>query len=149
MAVVLRMFDKEFQQMVDRKMDAFLAAATLELHRQSLRNASVPNPGQVVPITRPRKGGAKTQRTIYPFPSESGESPRMRTGFGRKNIVQGYSKQRKEGRVGYTRNARYMTFHELGIRYKHGEQKRPTIIPALRDNHERMVAVGRNAAIAV
>ncbi len=146
---VLRMFDKEFRRLTDRQMDAFLQAATLELHRQALKNASVSNKGKVVKITRPRKGGAKTQRTIYPNSSLPGESPRRRTGFGWSNIVWGYSKSRKEGRVGYTRNARYMTFHELGIRYKRGKQQRPTIVPAIRDNLQQLKAVARNAMRSV
>lgn len=150
MAVVLRMFDKEFRRLTERQMDAFLSAATLELHRISRRKASISNQGVRVRIKRPRKGGAKTQRTVYPHSSKPGESPRRRTGFGHKNIVWGYSKQRKAGRVGYTRNARYMTFHELGIRYKRvGFQQRPTIVPALRDNARRLMIVGRNAMGAV
>jgi hypothetical protein len=40
-----------------------------------------------------------------------------------------------------------MTFHELGIRYrKRGLEQRPTIIPALRKNFQRIIMVGRNAA---
>lgn len=150
MAVVLRMFDDEFRNLADRKMDAFLQAATLELHRIARKKASISNRGVRVKIKRPRKGGAKTQRTVYPHSSKPGEAPRRRTGFGHKNIVWGYSKQRKAGRVGYTRNARYMTFHELGIRYKGmGFQQRPTIIPALRENARRLMLVGRNAARGV
>lgn len=146
MAVVLRMFDKEFRAMTDRKMDAFLSAVTTEVHRQALKNAAITNEGKTIKITRPRKGGNKTQRTIYPNSSKPEESPRRRTGFGRTNIVFGYSKQRKEGRVGYTRNARYMTFHELGIRYKRvGFQRRPTIMPVFRDNRRQLLAVGRAA----
>jgi hypothetical protein len=144
------MFDKEFRRLTERQVDALLSAVTTEIHRQALRNASVTNSGETIKITRPRKGGNKTQRTIYPDSSRPGESPRRRTGFGRENIVMGYSKQRKEGRVGYTRNARYMTFHELGIRYKKmGFQQRPTIVPVLRDNPQQLVAVGRAAMRAV
>jgi hypothetical protein len=150
MAVELRIFDKEFRAMVGRKLDAFLQAATLELHRIARKKASISNRGVRVAIKRPRKGGAKTQRTVYPHSSRPGESPRRRTGFGHKNIVQGYNAAQQDGRVGYTRNARYMTFHELGIRYKRvGFQQRPTIVPAIRENHRRMMIAGRNAARAV
>ncbi len=150
MAVVLRMFDDEFRRLVDRKTDAFLSAVGLELHRIARKKASISNRGVRVKIKRPRKGGAKTQRTVYPNSSRPEESPRRRTGFGHKNIVWGYSKQRKVARVGYTRNARYMTFHELGIRYKRmGFQQRPTIIPALRDNARRLMLIGRNAMRSV
>ncbi len=150
MAVRLSMHDDEFRRMTARKIDAFLQAATLELHRIARKKASLSNRGVRVKIKRPRKGGAKTQRTVYPHSSKPGESPRRRTGFGHKNIVWGYSKLLQVGRVGYTRNARYMTFHELGIRYKKaGKQRRPTIVPALRDNRRRLMAVGRRAAASV
>ena len=117
MAVRLRMFDDEFRRMIGKKVDAFLSAAGLELHRIARKKASISNRGVTVKIKRPRKGGAKTQRTVYPHSSKPGESPRRRTGFGHKNIVWGYSRQRQAARVGYTRNARYMTFHELGIHF--------------------------------
>ncbi len=154
MAVVLRMFDKEFRAMVDRKVDAFLSAVGLELHRIARKKASISNRGVRVGKGRTRgKGGrfvkGQKSRTVYPHSSKSGESPRRRTGFGHENIAWGYSRQRKVARVGYTRNARYMTFHELGIRYRKGKQQRPTIVPALRDNHRRLMVVGRNAARAV
>lgn len=78
----------------------------------------------------------KTQITVYPNSSKPGEPVRRRTGFGQKNIVGG----RRGGvaRVGYTKNARYMTWHELGIRYPRGQQRRPLIIPALRDSRDRL-----------
>jgi hypothetical protein len=86
----------------------------------------------------------KTQVTVYARSSLPGESPRRRTGFGQKNIVGG--RDGLVARVGYTRAARYMTFHELGIRYPtHGRnkgrgriQRRPTIVPALKDNIARL-----------
>ncbi len=146
MAVTLKINDKEFRSYTLRAIDAFLQAATLELHRIARKKASISNKGVRVKITRPREGGNETQRTIYPNSSLPDESPRRRTGFGHKNIVQGYSKSRNVGRVGYTRAARYMTFHELGIRYKRvGRQQRPTIVPAIRDNLDRLKAIGRNA----
>jgi len=92
---------------------------------------------------RPPGGGSRKKRkkkkyktrTIYPNSSEPGESPRRRTGFGQKNIVFGFDRNAEMARVGYTRLARYMTFHELGITYsKVGFQQRPTIVPALADN---------------
>jgi hypothetical protein len=137
----------EFNRFIGRKLDAFLRSATVELHRISLKKASITNQGKRLRIKRPRKGGNKTSRTIYPNSSIPGESPRRRTGFGRKNIVWGYRSTMKVGRVGYTRDARYMTFHELGIRYrKVGYQQRPTIIPALRDSRAQIVAIARAEA---
>lgn len=153
MAVKLKSNAKAFAQWAARRIDAYLSAITLEVHRLALKAASVPNPGQVRQFSKAerarRKGGKfknKTQRTVYPFPSRPGESPRMRTGFGRKNIVMGYSRTLKEGRVGYTRLARYMTYHELGIRYRRvGTQQRPTIMPVVRGEPRRLIAVGRAA----
>jgi len=149
MAVTLTVKTDAFKRLISRKTDAFLQAATLELHRIAQKKASIQNEPRTVKITRPRAGGNKTSRTIYPHPSKPGESPRMRTGIGHKNIVQGYRRGLKQGRVGYTRNVRYMLFHELGIHYRvAGSQKRPTIIPALKDNEAWLNAAGRRAAEA-
>lgn len=148
MALVI--YDKEFKAYTDRMLDAFLKTATLELHTISRDMASRPNTGVTVKIQRPRKGGATTQRTIYPNSSKPGESPKRRTGVGHKSIVQGYSPQRQEGRVGYTRLGRHMTFHELGIKYSRvGLQQRPTIVPAWKRNQPRIFGVARNAALRV
>jgi hypothetical protein len=67
-----------------------------------------------------------------------GEPPRRRTGAGQKGIVWGASRPKLEARVGFTRNARHMTFHELGIRYKRaGFQMRSTLVRMLRLNQRR------------
>ncbi len=87
----------------------------------------------------------KTQITIYPNSSKPGESVRRRTGIGQKNIVGG--RQGLRARVGYSPVARYMTFHEIGIRYpRGGKQKRPTLVPVLRRNHQRLAGLMRRAA---
>jgi hypothetical protein len=86
-------------------------------------------------LKKPKKKRKFRSRTVYKNSSRPPESPRRRTGFGQKNIVFGFDRSKKQARVGYTRAARYMTFHELGIRYsKVGLQRRPTIVPALADN---------------
>ena len=152
MAVVIH--TKEFLAFKDQKIDAYLTAMGSELHSISWEAASRPNTGVTVRFsaaTRKRRKGSKflnkTQRTIYPDPSKPGESPKRRTGFGQKNIVWGYSKPLQVARVGYTRAARYMTFHELGIRYsRRGMERRPTIIPSLVDNRRRILTVGIRAA---
>lgn len=88
-------------------------------------------------------------RTIYPNPSRPGEPPRVRTGQGLKNIVGGLSPDGLAWRTGYTRNARYMTFHELGIRYARvGLQQRPTVVPALQNNLQRLFEIAKRAAQA-
>ena len=130
-----------------------LQAATLELHRQARLDASVPNPGESVPIKRARAGGNASSRTVYRHSSKGsssppGESPRKRSGIGMGNIVWGFRRGRMQGRVGYTRLARYMTFHELGIRYgKKGLQYRQTIIPAMRDNMPRLRAIFESESV--
>ncbi len=151
MAVTLKWNGPQYGALAGRKMDAFLKAAGAAHWRISLDMAALSkNTG--TPVTRTRdtsgQGGGPvgSQYTIYPFPSKPGEPPRIRTGFGRKNIVGGYNKTLQKWRTGYTRLARYMTWHELGIRYPGGTQQRPTIIPALRDNLDRLAVIGKNAA---
>ena len=131
-----------------------LRAAGFELHRIAQLYASIPNPGVKKKRMRRKSHLAvgafgahvvqerRTSYTTYPTPSKPGESPRMRTGFGRRNIVWSASRKRMHARVGYTRNARYMIYHELGIRYrKVGFQKRAKIVPALRENEQRLAAI--------
>lgn len=93
-----------------------------------------------------KRGGIanKTQITVYPNSSKPGEPVRRRTGIGQKNIVSGVRGMR--ARVGYTKNARYMTFHELGIKYPSGRQRRPLMVPALRDSHPQLANTMRKAA---
>lgn len=122
-----------------------IKAVGFELHRISRRSASVKNQGKRHTRTRSTsRGPAGSQYTTYPNSSKPGESPRRRTGFGQKNIVWGSNRQKMESRVGYTKAARYMTYHELGIRYRHvGFQQRPTIIPSVRNNQARLAGIMR------
>ncbi len=96
-----------------------------------------------------KRGGArnKSQITIYPNSSKPGQALRRRTGIGQKNIVGG--RQGMRARVGYTAVARYMTFHEIGIRYPRGGlQKRPTMMLQLRRQSRNIAEVMRRAAEA-
>jgi len=155
-----------------KQLEAGLTAVWIEFQRISRKMTGITNTGQVIKLkgsNRKRKAGSrvpiyipgvgwrmsskvrkrgggqnKTQITIYPNSSRPGESVRRRTGIGQKNIVGGRNGLR--ARVGYTAVARYMTFHELGIRYPRGKQKRPTMVPALRRNHPRLASVMRRAA---
>jgi hypothetical protein len=152
MAVKLTIHDRELLRATEKAQERYLRAAALTLHMIAQEAAGVPNTGKTVraPIKRDAKGrhlkGSGKQRTVYENSSKPNEPPRVRTGFGRKNIVQGFSKQLMASRVGYTRAARYMTFHELGIRYtKAGYQQRPTIIPSLRDHREKIRRVAFNS----
>lgn len=136
----------KFLQFARERAAAGLQAAGTELHRIARQKASIPNPGVTVAQQRVTAGSNATQRTIYPSPSQPGESPRRRTGFGQKNIVGGFSRVLMAFRVGYSRLARYMTFHELGIRYsRKGLQQRATIVPAMRENLGRLGAIFRRA----
>jgi len=132
----------EFLKLVDKQIVAGLYAAAVELQRLARKKAGVANAGQTVQQKNVTEGSNKNSRTIYPNSSKPGESPRRRTGFGQKNIVFGVDESTLVARVGFTRNARYMTFHELGIRYsKVGFQQRPTIVPATFENLPRLRAV--------
>ena len=120
-------------------------AATMVLYTASRKAASVPNTGKASGGGRKRGEGGRfikgqKRRTRYLNSSKPGEPPRRRTGFGQKNIVCGWIKTPVvEGRVGYTRNARYMLFHELGINYRRaGRQQRPTIVPSFQTNLANM-----------
>lgn len=145
MVVTLKWHGDEFMAWTESQVQAGLDAVRVELQRIARLKAGRPNTGKRIKITRPRSGGNKRSRTEYPNSSRPGESPRRRTGFGQKNIVSGISGM--TARVGYTRAARYMTFHELGINYKkRGLEQRPTIVPALRDNRTRLVMLFRRAA---
>ena len=147
MAVVLKWRGDEFLKLVDKQIVAGLYAAAVELHRIARKKAGIANAGQTVQQKNVTEGSNKTSRTIYPNSSKPGESPRRRTGFGQKNIVFGVDKATQTARVGFTRNARYMTFHELGIRYANvGLQQRPTIVPATSENLPRLQAVFQRGA---
>lgn len=154
-----------------RQLIAGLDAARIEFQAETRKRASLVNESQVIKLKRKKdkktvrragsrvpiyipgvgwrtsknvrkRGGIanKTQITIYPNSSKPGEAVRLRTGFGQKNIVSGI--RGMVARVGYTKAGRYMTFHELGIRYpRGGKQKRPLMIPTLRDTNRHLANV--------
>ena len=148
MVATLKFHGKKFGEWCNDRLYRGLRAAGFELHRISQLYASIPNPGEKRKRTRSTSRGAKgTQYTVYPHSSQPEESPRMRTGFGRRNIVWAADRAAMVARVGYTRNARYMIYHEVGIRYRlKGKQKRPTIVPALRENEQRLEGIFERAA---
>jgi len=148
---------KRFGRWCDDRLFRGLRAAGFELHRISQLYASIPNPGvkkkrrrrRFIPV--PGEKGTFTRQgrsyAEYPHSSKPNESPRMRTGFGRRNIVWNADRAAMVARVGYTRNARYMIYHELGITYRRaGWQQRPTIVPALNENRQRLEAIFERAA---
>lgn len=153
MTAKLKWHGDKFKNFVRKQVAAGMDATGTELHRICRRAASVPNTGMSVAVKRKSAGGNTSSRTQYPNPSKPGESPRMRTGFGQSNIVLNFLKDTlgwAMARVGYTRSARYMTFHELGIRYRRvGKQQRPTVVPSLRNNLARLRAIFQRAAGSV
>jgi len=175
MAVKLKWNGDKYLKLVGKKMDAFLKAAGTRSVQIAKANVSDPNTGQVIKLkgsTRKRPAGSrvpifipgvgwrlsknrrkvgnaqnKTQITIYPNSSKPEQAVKMRTGFGRDNIIGGYNKQRKAWRTGYRKAARYMIGHEVGIRYpRAGLQKRPAVVPAVKNNEKHLAFVGRAAA---
>lgn len=155
MATRLNIRTSELIRLVNGKAEAGLRAAGFELYRLSLKAASVRNQPQQIPVRRVVPGGNATSRTIYPHPARpgrypgdpSGQPPRQRTGFGRKNIGWGFSSQRMAARIGHGRNARYMAMHEVGINYPgSGYQQRATISPMAKLNKRRLAQVFENAA---
>jgi len=71
--------------------------------------------------------------TIYPNPSKPGESPRLRTGFGRKNIVINHDPKGRYVRVGVSQNGMYMFFLEVGTR---NIARRPWLMKTLMENQK-------------
>jgi len=71
--------------------------------------------------------------TIYPNPSKPGEAPRLRTGFGRNNVVVNHDPNGQYTRVGVTRNGIYMFYLEVGTRHI---ARRPWLMRTLLENQE-------------
>ncbi len=165
-----------FTAYTQKQLEAALEVVWIEFQRMARKRTGITNTGQVIKLKGSRQGkrkagsrvpiyipgvgwrmsknvrtragkSNKTQITIYPNSSKPGESVRRRTGIGQKNIVGG--RQGMRARVGYTAVARYMTWHEVGIRYPRGGlQKRPTLVPAIKRNAARLSMLMRRAAEA-
>ena len=126
MASQLRWFGKEFDRQLKAATFTGLNRAGTFYHAKCREAVSVPNTGKRVK----RKLGNGTY-TIYPNPSQPGEAPRLRTGFGQKNILKENNKERMWVRVGVGANAEYMANLEVGTKTV---ARRPWMIPTLRDN---------------
>jgi hypothetical protein len=150
MAVVLKWHGAALLRYTEEAQAAGLIAASAELQRIARKKAGIPNIAKRHKRTRntSAQGGGKkgSQYTTYPHSSKPGESPRRRTGRGQKGIVRRFDRRRMVASVGFTRGVRYMTFHELGIRYAGGLQQRPTLVPGLVDNLPRLSAIAIRAA---
>ena len=118
MRATIRWRGRQIKKNWQRGLEQGLRAAALFFHTQCRLAVSRPNTGKRVTVKRKRKGGNKRSRTVYPNPSKPGQPPRLRTGFGRRNITwerlgAGF---RTRYRVGVRTNAQYMAFLELGTR---------------------------------
>lgn len=117
----MKFHGKQFNQVFEKATATGLLRAGTFYHGAVKRAVSVPNSGVRVRRKRDTSRGAKGSTfTIYPRPSKPGEPPRLRTGFGRQNIVLQFSGWKTGDpwvRVGVTRNALYMFFLEVGTRF--------------------------------
>lgn len=131
MAVTVKFHDKKFVEGFEKATATGLMRAGRYYHAELQRVVSVPNSGVRKRRTRNTSRGPKgSTYTVYPKPAPEGQPPRLRTGFGRKNVVFQFSGWKVDPwvRIGVTRNAIYMYFHEVGGPRK---KQRPWLIPTL------------------
>lgn len=140
MALELTWRGKEFEQHLRKATARGLHRATVFLHAEARRAVSKPNSGVRVRVKRQTPGGNKKSRTIYPNPSQPGEPPKLRTGFGARNVVMEFDKAAMAGRVGVTSNAMYMFYLEIGTRKI---ARRPWLMATLL---KHLVTIGKLAA---
>ena len=155
MASGMKWNGRQFEQRLRKATaDGLLRAGTF-YHAKCREAVSKPNTGRSVRVVRKvkvrtRKDGQKDKRfkgfkkvskTIYPNPSKPGESPRLRTGFGRANVVVNHKGGRNpHARIGVSRNGMYMFWLEVGTRRV---ARRPWLVKALLENKE---VIGKLAA---
>ena len=130
----------QFEKQLKKATSEGLKRAGTFYQQRCVQAVSKPNTGVSVPVQRQSPGGNRRTRTIYPNPSKPGESPRLRTGFGRRNIVVNHDPKGEYARVGITKNAMYMFYLELGTRHI---ARRPWLVKTLRENQE---VIGKLAA---
>lgn len=131
--VIIR--DKEFNRVLREATLRGLKRGGLYLHQKARQAVSQPNTGKRKRIKRgPNKGKSIT---VYPNPAPIGQPPRLRTGFGRSNVIFESNDNTilPAVRVGIRKNAIYMWQHEVGIRGK----KRPWLVPALLREQSQIV----------
>lgn len=133
---------KEFEKHLKKATATGLKRAGVFFHSKCREVVSKPNTGVSIAIKRHTKGGNKRSRTIYPNPSRPGESPRLRTGFGRANVVVNHGPNLKNpyARVGVSANGIYMFYLEVGTRHI---ARRPWLMKTLEENAEM---IGKLAA---
>jgi hypothetical protein len=141
MASGMKWNGKKFEEQLQKATAEGLLRAGAFYHAKCRQVVSKPNTGRSVKVKRRVKGGNKRTRTIYPNPSKPGESPRLRTGFGRNNIVVNHDPKGRYTRIGVTRNGMYMFYLEVGTRRI---QRRPWLLKTLLENRD---VIGMLAAV--
>lgn len=139
----------QFQQQLKKATAQGLLRAGTYYHQKCREAVSTPNTGRSVRIKRKRPGGNTTSRTIYPNPSKPGESPRLRTGFGRANVVINHKGgTRPHARIGVSKNGMYMFWLEIGTRRV---ARRPWLVKTLLENREligKLAATGGKSSVS-
>lgn len=141
MAVVLKWHGDKFNHALRNATAEGLARATAFFHHQCRAAVSKPNTGERKKGGRGKNGRFKKSRTVYSNPSKPGEPPRLRTGFGQRNVLMEFDRSRPAGRVGVGRNAMYMFFLEIGTRKV---ARRPWLLATLQ---QHQTTIGKLAAI--
>ena len=133
MASGMRWNGKKFEEQLKKATAQGLLRAGAFYHSKCREAVSKPNTGQSVRVRRQTKGGNKRTRTVYNNPSKPGESPRLRTGFGRNNVVVNHDTKGQYTRVGVSRNGMYMFYLEVGTRHI---ARRPWLMKTLLENQK-------------
>jgi len=134
-SVRLKVNDKQLNAALENATADGMAMATQYYHSELKRAVNRPNTGTRVKVKRQTAGGNKTSRTIYNNPSNPGEAPRKRTGFGQRGIVREIDRQKIMARVGVTKNAIYMYYLELGTKHI---ARRPWLMATLKKKKQVM-----------
>lgn len=130
MATKLTWNGDAFKEHLRNATNSGLKSATVFYHTQCRLTVSVSNP-------RNEETGE------YDTPSEPGDAPRLRTGFGRAGIVWEYDEEKMEGRVGVTLNALYMFWLEIGTKYI---ARRPWLLSTLLSHQETIGLLAASGA---
>lgn len=130
MGVQIKVHDKELNRALEKATATGLTVATQHYQTQLKLVVNSPNTGE-----RGRGKGGRYKKTTYPNPSQPGQPPKKRTGFGQRGIVREVDRKNLIARVGVTAAAIYMAFLELGTRWI---ARRPWLITTLHRNKRTM-----------
>ena len=140
MSVTVRWHGDKFLADLSEATNVGLQRAGAFYHTEARREVSRPNSGVRRRRSRnTRRGNKGSSYTVYPHPSKPGEPPKVRTGFGRQNVVMNWSGWKTKEpwvRVGVTKNGMYMYHLEIGTRHV---KKRPWLVATLM-KHQHTIA---------